>query len=101
MNISKLSNQEIICLQKQMLEELEKRLSNKEVKNDDLESVKQDSNTIEYIMQLEAVKQDGWAIRFIKNPSEQMQLEAVKQNGFAIYFIKNPSKKVKQMANKK
>jgi hypothetical protein len=40
--------------------------------------------------QLEAVKQDGYAIQYIKNPSEQVQLEAIKQNGYAIQFIKNP-----------
>ena len=37
--------------------------------------------------QLVKVKQDGWAIQFIKNPSEEVQLAAVKQNGRAIYFI--------------
>ena len=41
--------------------------------------------------QLGAVKQDGCAIQFIKNPSLDVQLEAVKQYGCAIQFIKNPS----------
>lgn len=40
-------------------------------------------------IQLEAVKQNGEAIQYIKNPSEQIQLFAVKQNGKAIKFIKN------------
>ena len=49
--------------------------------------------------QLEAVKQNGDAIQYIHNPSEQVQLEAVKQDGNAIqYFkyawIKNQTKKM-------
>ena len=32
----------------------------------------------------------GKAIRYIKNPSEEVQLTAVKQDGYAIRFIKNP-----------
>ena len=36
---------------------------------------------------LSAVTQDGYAIRDIKNPSEQVQLAAVKQNGLAIEWI--------------
>jgi hypothetical protein len=46
-------------------------------------------------MKLEAVRQDGWAIRFIKDPSERVQLEAVRQDGYAIRFIKDPSEKMK------
>ena len=58
-----------------------------------LEVVKQDGRTIQYIknpsleVQLEAVKQNGFAIYYIKNPSLEVQLEAVKQNGFAIQYI--------------
>ena len=32
----------------------------------------------------------------INNPSEEVQLEAVKQNGYAIRFIENPTQKVKE-----
>jgi hypothetical protein len=32
-------------------------------------------------LQLAAVKEDGYAIRSINNPSEEVQLVAVKQNG--------------------
>ena len=45
-------------------------------------------------VQLEAVRQNGNAINYIKNPSEQVQLEAVKQDGRAIQYIKNPSEQV-------
>ena len=41
--------------------------------------------------QLAAVKQEGYAIQYINNPSEAVQLEAVRQNVWAIDFIKNPS----------
>jgi hypothetical protein len=48
-------------------------------------------------MQLAAVKNDGYAIHFIENPSEAVQLAAVKQNGNAIQYIKNPSASVKTL----
>ena len=38
-------------------------------------------------MQLEAVKQDGCAIRYIRNPLEAVQLEAVKQNNEVLELI--------------
>ena len=44
--------------------------------------------------QLAVVKQEGYAIQYINNPSEEVQLAAVKQNGNAIQFIKNPSEVV-------
>jgi hypothetical protein len=50
---------------------------------------------------LEAVKQNGNALKFIKKPSKKMmleavkvQLEAVKQNGWTLKYIKKPSKKI-------
>jgi len=49
---------------------------------------------------LRMIKQNGWVIQFIDNPSEEMQLEAVKENGYALYYIKNPSEKVKLEAVK-
>ena len=45
--------------------------------------------------QLAAVKQNGYRIQFINNPSEEVQLAAVKQNGYSIRFINNPSDKIK------
>ena len=60
-----------------------------------LKAVREYGYVIKYIdnpserVQLTAVKQDGRAIQFINNPSLKVQLEAVKQNGYAIYFIKN------------
>ncbi|WP_164703572.1 DUF4116 domain-containing protein, partial [Aliarcobacter skirrowii] len=49
---------------------------------------------------LKAVRQNGYAIRYIKNPSEEVQLEAVKRNVNAIEYIKNPSEKVQLEAVK-
>src|SRR5271157_1432808 len=69
-------------------------------------AVKRHGRAIKYIknpseqVQLEAVKQNGWAIKHIKNPSEQVQLEAVKQYGNAIEYIKNPSEQVQLEAVK-
>ena len=45
-------------------------------------------------VQIEAVKRNGLAIQYIKNPSELVQIEAVKQNGRAILYIENPSELV-------
>lgn len=41
-----------------------------------------------------ALINDGCAIRFFDNPSEELCLLAVKQTGKAIQYIKNPTKKV-------
>ena len=44
--------------------------------------------------QLEAVKNDGYDIQYIHNPSEEVCLEAVKRNGYAVQYIQNPSEEV-------
>ena len=44
--------------------------------------------------QLKAVKKNGYAIRYISNPSPEVQIEAVKQDGNAIQWISNPSTEV-------
>lgn len=49
-------------------------------------------------MQLAAVNQYAFSIRFIENPSEAVQLAAVKQNSEAINNIYKPSDKVKLAA---
>ena len=72
-----------------------------------LEVIKQDGYSIQYIknpsekVQLEAVKQDGHSIKYIKNPSESVQLEAVKKNGSSIAYINNPSEAVKKYLKSK
>ncbi len=50
--------------------------------------------------QLAAVREDGYNIRFIHNPSEAVQIEAVKRDGYAIVFISNPSEYVQLEAVK-
>ncbi len=67
-----------------------------------LQVVKEDGYDIEYInnpsekIKLEAVKENGLAIQCINNPSEEVQLEAIKKDGLAIRYVKNPSEKVIQ-----
>jgi len=71
-----------------------------------LEAVKQNGFAIKYIhnpseeVQLKAVKECGGAIEYIHNPSEAVQLEAVKQDGYAIQYIHNPSEEVQLEAVK-
>ncbi len=50
-------------------------------------------------VQLAAVKNDGNAIKYIKNPSEKVQLSAIKNNIKAFEFIKNPYPSVIKLYN--
>ncbi|MDR2633596.1 MAG: DUF4116 domain-containing protein [Treponema sp.] len=43
---------------------------------------------------LEAVKQNGKALQYIKDTSEEFYLEAVKQNGFALQFIEKQTEEL-------
>jgi hypothetical protein len=38
-------------------------------------------------VKIEVVKQNGWCIRFIDNPSEIVKEEAVKQNKLVINYV--------------
>ena len=48
--------------------------------------------------QLAAVNEDGYAIEYIQNPSEELQLAAVSKYGSSIRYIQNPSERVKKLA---
>ena len=50
--------------------------------------------------QLTAVQQNGYAIRYIENPSIEVRLAAVQQDGTAIRWIKHPSEEVKRTADR-
>ena len=58
-----------------------------------LEAVKQDGYALQYVKEqseavcLEAVKQDGDALRYVKEQSEAVCLEAVKRNGYALQYV--------------
>ena len=43
---------------------------------------------------MEAVKQNGWALEYVKNQTNEICFEAVRQNGLALKFVKNPTKKM-------
>ena len=45
--------------------------------------------------QLEAVKENGLSIEYIKNPSLEVQLEAYKQNPASVEYIDNPHLELK------
>jgi len=47
---------------------------------------------------LNAVKQNGNSIQYIHNPSEEVQLEAVKEDGYSIQYINNPSIELQKLA---
>lgn len=50
--------------------------------------------------QLSAVKENGWAIKDIDNPSKEIQIAAVKQNAAVLKHIKNPSEETQLVAVK-
>ena len=96
----------------QFMDERDKRLSPKQVStvynlfSEDkwLTAVQQNGFAIEYIknpseeVQMAAVQETGFAIQYIKNPSEEVQMAAVKQDGRTIEYIKNPSDAMKMAA---
>ena len=43
---------------------------------------------------LEMVKQNGYALKFVKNQTEEICLAAVKQCGYALKFVKNQTEQV-------
>ena len=43
---------------------------------------------------LEAVKQDGYALRHVKEQTPEICLEAVKENGFAIKYVKEQTSEI-------
>ena len=43
---------------------------------------------------LEAVKQDGNMLRYVKNQTKDICLKAVKQDGLALQFVKTPTKEI-------
>lgn len=51
-------------------------------------------------LQLEAVNQNGFSIKYIKNPSKKIQLAAINKNCFAIQFVSNADQEVQLAAVK-
>jgi hypothetical protein len=49
-------------------------------------------------MQILAVQQNGYIIKYIKEPSEEVKKLAVKQNGIAIKYIDNSSEELQRLA---
>ena len=45
-------------------------------------------------LSLAAIKQNGWFLHIVRNPTDEICLAAVKQNGLALQHIKNPSDKI-------
>ena len=72
-----------------------------------LRYVRQNGYYIQYIknpseqVQLQQVEQDGKQLKYIDNPSEQVQLQQVNQDGYQLKYIDNPSEQVQlQQVNK-
>ncbi len=65
-----------------------------------LEAVKQNGDALMYVNEqteqicLEAVKQYGYALRFVNEQTEQICLEAVKQNGCALRFVNEQTEQI-------
>ena len=67
---------------------------------ENLFSIKYMENPTEEV-QLMAVIKNPYSIQYIQNPSEKVQLVAVEQNPRLIRSIENPTEKVKQLARSK
>ena len=65
-----------------------------------LEAVKQNGYALRYVkdqteaVALEAVKQNGYALQYVKDQTEAVALEAVKQDGYALQFVKDQTEAV-------
>jgi len=51
--------------------------------------------------QLKALKEDGWNISYIKNPSKEIQKTAINNHYWSIQYIYNPSKEIQELAYNK
>ena len=43
---------------------------------------------------LQIIKQDGWALQYVKKQTPEICLEAVKQNGFALEYVENQTSEI-------
>ncbi|MBD3195404.1 MAG: DUF4116 domain-containing protein, partial [Candidatus Lokiarchaeota archaeon] len=65
-----------------------------------LEAVKQDEFVLKYVKEqtpeicLEAVKQNGYALQYVKDQTEEICLEAVKQDGFVLRYVKEQTPEI-------
>ena len=65
-----------------------------------LEAVKQDGNALQYVTNqteqicLEAVKQYGYALQYVTNQTKKICLEAVKDNGYALQYVSNQTEEI-------
>ena len=65
-----------------------------------LEAVKQDGHALQYVKEqtheicLEAVKKNGHALYHVKEQTYELCLEAVKQNGFALRYVKEQTNEI-------
>ena len=46
---------------------------------------------------MEAIKIEGFVIKYVENPTEEMQLEAIKQSISNSQYIKNKTNKIKNI----
>jgi hypothetical protein len=65
-----------------------------------LEAVKQNGHALQYVKKqtpelcLEAVKQNGFALQYVKEQTPEICLEAVRQNERALYYVKEQTPEI-------
>lgn len=65
-----------------------------------LEAVKQNGYALQYVKDqteeicLEAVKQNGYALQYVNEQTEEICLEAVKKNGCALEYVKDQTEEI-------
>ena len=63
-------------------------------------AVKQNGYALEYVKNqteeicMEAIKQNGWALKYVEEQTPEICLEAVKQNEIALQFVKNQTPEI-------
>ena len=65
-----------------------------------LEAVKQDGDLLQYVKDqtseicLEAVKRNGDSLQYVKEQTSEICLEAVKQNGYSLRYVKEQTSEI-------
>ncbi len=65
-----------------------------------MQAVKQNGYALEFVKNqtdelcMQAVKQNGCSLKYVKNQTDELCIEAVKQNGYSLIFVKNQTNEI-------
>ena len=70
----------------------------------DLEAIRQDGQALKFVQNqtpeicMEAVKQNGMVLQYVQNQTPEICIEAVKQNGWALKYVQDQTPEIIQAA---